>query len=249
MAGSQPNKRTLGGGKKPNAPYENHTHPDGFLSKSNAPLWYFDGGDEVVGGCGGRGVGDGGAWRGMAPVVDGDDDDDFVEMMVRVEIMKCGVESKKKDCSDGDGEVCHAGLKLRASLVVSILICTRPMLASQRLDASESAKPNTDSYQEGKPSEARTRDLMYLMVYEILTLFDYKTLQTLRELGYKRLMLPARHIPDPNRPIPAFNIPRPASDPVLISTPSQISRTHLDAEYCCCYLFLNLKEEEEEWGF
>nr|GEU49749.1 hypothetical protein [Tanacetum cinerariifolium] len=43
------------------------------------------------GGCGGRGVGDGGVWRGMAHVVDGDNDDDFVEMMVRVAIMKCGV--------------------------------------------------------------------------------------------------------------------------------------------------------------
>nr|GEY68419.1 hypothetical protein [Tanacetum cinerariifolium] len=32
-----------------------------------------------------------GAWRGMAAVVDGDDDDDFVEMMVWVAIMKCSV--------------------------------------------------------------------------------------------------------------------------------------------------------------
>nr|GFA76810.1 hypothetical protein [Tanacetum cinerariifolium] len=42
-------------------------------------------------GCGGRGVGDGGAWHGMAAVVDGDNDDDFIKMMVRVAIMKCGV--------------------------------------------------------------------------------------------------------------------------------------------------------------
>ncbi|GJS41454.1 trafficking protein particle complex subunit 2-like protein [Tanacetum coccineum] len=39
------------------------------------------------------------------------------------------------------------------------------MLASQRLDASEWAEPNTDSYQEGKPGEARTQDLMNNPLY------------------------------------------------------------------------------------